>query len=60
MDLQTCQVSRILREAVHAILAYSLIHAAFMKIDNFHKFSGFGPRIHQKFCTISSITDLKL
>ena len=45
---QTCQVSRIWRE-VHAFLSHSRIHAAFLKIDSFHAFSGFGSRIHPNF-----------
>ena len=45
---QTSQVSRFWRE-VHAILAYSRIPAAFMKVDDFQAFSGFSSRIHLNF-----------
>ena len=45
---QTSQVSRFWRE-VHAILAYSRIPAAFMKVDDFQGFSGFSSRIHLNF-----------
>ena len=48
MHEQTCQVARICRE-VHAFLAHSRIHAAFLKIDDFHAFSGFSSRIYPKF-----------
>ena len=43
--IQTCQVSRIWRE-YHAFLALSHVHPAFLKIDDFHTFSGFSSRIH--------------
>ena len=53
---QTCQVSRIWHE-VQAFLAHSHIHATFLKIVDFHTFSGFSFCIHPKFCTVSSIPD---
>ena len=56
LKTHTCHVSRIWRE-VHAFLAHSRIHAAFLKMDDFHAFSGFSSRIHLKVCSMSSITD---
>ena len=56
-EKQTCQVSAHIWREVHTFLAHSHIHAAFLKIDNFHTFSGFSSYIHPKFCTIFSITD---
>ena len=49
LTLQTCQVSGIWRE-VHT---FWLIHAKFLKINDFHSFSGSSSHIHSKFCTIS-------
>ena len=42
---------------VQAVLTHSCIMPAFLKIKDFHNFSGFIFCIHPKFCTVSLVTD---